>query len=134
MRRIAPLISAYYAEINLAGCGDWGYILRKGCGEYQVRYIHEQKNWPRFRWAEERLLRPLAAVRHRQGRLVGHMQGLGFSLRNEAMLQTLTQDVRNPAKSRRDARPPAVALRLRVSRNHIGALVPADGMLKAWSK
>jgi Fic family protein len=58
-----------------------------------VPYIHQLKNWPNFRWAEERLLRPLAAVRHRQGRLVGHMQGLGFSLRCEAILQTLTQDV-----------------------------------------
>ncbi len=36
---------------------------------------------------------PLAGVRHRQGRLIGRMEGLGFSLRNEAVLQTLTEDV-----------------------------------------
>ncbi|MDE0523783.1 MAG: DUF4172 domain-containing protein [Boseongicola sp.] len=35
----------------------------------------------------------LVAVRHRQGRLLGRMEGLGFGLRNEAMLRTLTQDV-----------------------------------------
>src|SRR5690606_17160879 len=34
-----------------------------------------------------------AAVRHRQGRLVGRMEALGFDLRSEAVLQTLTQDV-----------------------------------------
>src|SRR6202011_4554121 len=35
----------------------------------------------------------LAAVRHRQGRLIGRMESLGFPLRAEAVLQTLTQDV-----------------------------------------
>jgi len=34
-----------------------------------------------------------AAVRHRQGRLIGRMEGLGFSLRSEAVLQSLTEDV-----------------------------------------
>jgi Fic family protein len=112
----------------LPGAEIGGYILRKGCGEYQVRYIHEQKNWPRFRWAEERLLQPLAAVRHRQGRLVGHMQGLGFSLRNEAMLQTLTQDVLKSSEiegemlDRQQVRS-SIARRLGID---IGALVPAD--------
>jgi Fic family protein len=88
----SALISALLAEIGLARCGE--------CRHYStqkerriVTYIHEQKGWPRFQWAEEQLLQPLAAVRHRQGRLVGHMQGLGFSLRSEAVLQTLTQDV-----------------------------------------
>ena len=40
-----------------------------------------------------RLAGQLAAVRHRQGRLIGRMEGLGFSLRNEAVLQSLTEDV-----------------------------------------
>src|SRR6202171_4554732 len=40
-----------------------------------------------------RLADPLADVRHRQGRLIGHMEALGFNLRQEAMLQTLTADV-----------------------------------------
>src|SRR5690242_11419765 len=56
-------------------------------------YIHDQKDWPRLYWARERLAEPLAAVRHRQGRLIGHMQALGFNLRQEAVLQTLTSDV-----------------------------------------
>jgi Fic family protein len=32
-------------------------------------------------------------VRHRQGRLIGRMEVLGFPLRNEAVLQTLTEEV-----------------------------------------
>lgn len=35
----------------------------------------------------------LTAVRHRQGRLIGRMQALGFQLRAEATLETLTEDV-----------------------------------------
>ena len=35
----------------------------------------------------------LAHVRHRQGRLIGRMEGLGFVSRNEAVLATLTLDV-----------------------------------------
>ncbi len=56
-------------------------------------YIHELQDWPRFDLNRERLAEPLADVRHRQGRLIGHMEALGFSLRQEAILQTLTADV-----------------------------------------
>lgn len=56
-------------------------------------YIHELHGWPGFDWNREQLAEPLAAVRHRQGRLTGHMEALGFNLRQEAVLQTLTADV-----------------------------------------
>jgi Fic family protein len=56
-------------------------------------YIHELRNWPKFRWDQHGLARQLAIVRHRQGRLIGRMQELGFPLRDEAVLQTLTEDV-----------------------------------------
>src|SRR6266404_3439889 len=56
-------------------------------------YIHELKRWPQVRWDTIRLAEPLAAVRHRQGRLVGRMESLDFNLRREAILQTLTADV-----------------------------------------
>ena len=57
------------------------------------RYIHELSEWLRFRWGQKALAVPLAAVRHRQGRLIGRMEALGFSFRKEAVLQTLTLDV-----------------------------------------
>lgn len=56
-------------------------------------YIHQLSDWPRFRWDDTALLPRLAAVRHRQGWLLGRMEGLGFSLRSEALLRTLTLDV-----------------------------------------
>ncbi|MEK9145269.1 MAG: Fic family protein [Elusimicrobiota bacterium] len=57
------------------------------------RYIHQQPDWPKFHWNQEALAAPLAAVRHRQGRLLGRMEGLGFTQRDEAVLRTLTLDV-----------------------------------------
>jgi hypothetical protein len=42
-------------------------------------HIHELPDWPRFHWNRERLAALLAAVRHRQGRLIGHMEALGFN-------------------------------------------------------
>jgi Fic family protein len=56
-------------------------------------YIHEQPNWPDLHWDAAKLAVPLAEVRHLQGQLIGRMQALGFQLRAEAALQTLTQDV-----------------------------------------
>ncbi|OUC56136.1 cell filamentation protein Fic [Sphingobium sp. GW456-12-10-14-TSB1] len=58
-----------------------------------MTYIHELPDWPNLRWSDEQLAQPLAAVRHRQGRLIGHMEALGFPLREEAVLQALTEDV-----------------------------------------
>lgn len=56
-------------------------------------YIHELKGWPGFTWSQDKIVAKLAAVRHRQGCLLGRMDGLGFALRNEAKLETLTEDV-----------------------------------------
>lgn len=56
-------------------------------------YIHQLPAWPSFTWNQEGLAKTLAGVRHRQGKLVGRMMTLGFDLRNEANLQTLTQEV-----------------------------------------
>lgn len=56
-------------------------------------YIHERKDWPDFQWDRAALTGLLTEVRHLQGRLLGRMEALGFSLREEATLTTLTQDV-----------------------------------------
>jgi len=56
-------------------------------------YIHEQPDWPRLRWDHEVVAGALADVRHRQGRLIGRMEALGFDLRREAVLGTLVEDV-----------------------------------------
>lgn len=55
--------------------------------------IHNQRDWPQFHWNRERLAERLAVVRHEQGRFLGRMEALGFKLRQEAILKTLTEDV-----------------------------------------
>ena len=53
-------------------------------------WIHEHQNWPNFTWDAKALTSKLADVRHRQGRLLGRMESLGFELNREASLRTLT--------------------------------------------
>ena len=91
-------------------------------------YIHELPGWPRFGSNRERLAEPLASVRHRQGRLIGHMEALGFNLRQEAVLQTLTADVIESSYIEGEKLDPgqvrsSIACRLGMD---IGALKPAD--------
>lgn len=56
-------------------------------------YIHHLSEWPRFTWDYGELANRLAAVRHRQGLLIGRMESMGFQLRSEAVLETLTNDI-----------------------------------------
>lgn len=91
-------------------------------------YIHELHDWPRFRWDDGRLAAPLAAARHLQGRLVGQMGALGFKVREEAILRTLTEDVLKSSeiegeKLDADQVRSSVARRLGID---IGGLQPAD--------
>jgi len=56
-------------------------------------YIWDRSGWPAFTWAEQRLSKLLATVSREQGRLLGQMGALGFDLRSEAHLRTVTEDV-----------------------------------------
>ncbi len=56
-------------------------------------WIHEHQNWPNFTWDSNAIISKLATVRQRQGFLLGKMESLGFELKREASLRTLTNDV-----------------------------------------
>jgi Fic family protein len=91
-------------------------------------YIHELQDWPHFTWDPKKLAEQLAAVRNRQGRLTGRMEALGFNLRAEANLQTVTEEVIKSSEIEgevlnRDQVRSSVARRLGID---IGALTPAD--------
>jgi Fic family protein len=93
-----------------------------------TEYIHELSNWPRFEWNQQGLAKQLAAVRYRQGRLIGRMQALGFPLREEAVLKILTEDVLKSSEIEgeildRDQVRSSIARRLGVA---AAALPPAD--------
>lgn len=93
-----------------------------------VKYIHQLPDWPKFEWKPDKLARQLAAVRHRQGRLFGQMQALGFPLRQEAILKTLTEDVLKSSEIEgeildREQVRSSIARRLGIE---AGAILPAD--------
>ncbi len=56
-------------------------------------YVHLLNDWPTFTWEGDKIISLLSTVRHKQGRLLGKLEGLGFRLREEASLETLTLDV-----------------------------------------
>ena len=91
-------------------------------------YIWERPDWPTLTWRDSVVAAPLAAVRHDQGRLIGRMEALGFKLREEAVLQTLTQDVVKTSEiegEQLDATQVRSSLARRLGID-IGALPPTD--------
>ena len=58
----------------------------------KISTISDRPDWPVFRWDKAALADQLASVRFRQGRFPSRMESLGFELRSEAVLTTLTED------------------------------------------
>jgi len=58
-----------------------------------AKYIYQYQNWPDFTWDDKEVQVLLGKVRHLQGLIFGRMSSLGFSVKQEAMLSTLTLDV-----------------------------------------
>jgi Fic family protein len=56
-------------------------------------YFHQRHDWPNFNWDNDTILPLVSRVRDLQGRLIGRMEAMGFELREEAVLETLTQDI-----------------------------------------
>lgn len=61
-------------------------------------YIHERDHWTNFAWDNDRLLPVVASVRHLQGRLLGHIESLGFDLIERTTLESLILDVVDTSK------------------------------------
>jgi len=85
VRRIIHIFAVHNAENKCI-------ILRKTLGKMGY-YIYQKEKWPLFNWDNEALVVSLSKVRNLQGKLVGKMESLGFALKSEAFLQTLTLDV-----------------------------------------
>ncbi|MBC7774982.1 MAG: Fic family protein [Phycisphaerae bacterium] len=91
-------------------------------------YIYQHPKWPAFTWSQASLELLLGTVRHRQGRLIGRMEALGFDLRAEAVLHNLTLDILKSNEIEGEMLDPeqvhsSVARRLGMD---IAGLIPAD--------
>lgn len=56
-------------------------------------YIHQLSDWPAFYWNKVVISTLIGELQIARARLLGKMETLGFRLRNEANLETLTLDV-----------------------------------------
>ena len=91
-------------------------------------HLWEKPDWPTFTWDDRSLAKLLTEVSREQGRLLGKMEALGFELRGEAHLRTLTEDVVKSSeiegeKLARDQVRSSIARRLGMD---VGGLVSAD--------
>ena len=56
-------------------------------------YLHQRDNWWDFRYDSSAIMNRLAAVRAKQGMLLGKMTSLGFPLQDEAVLTSMALEV-----------------------------------------
>jgi Fic family protein len=93
-----------------------------------MRYIYQRSGWPTFNWDSQTLTKELTVLHRRLGYLLGRMNELGFNLRTEAVLHTLTLDVLKSSEIEgeildSDQVRSSIARRLGI---HIAGLVPSD--------
>ena len=91
-------------------------------------YLWERSQWPAMTWDERRVSPLLARASREQGRLLGKMEGLGFRLRSEAHLRTLTEDVVKSSEIEGEKLDSA-QVRSSIARKlglDVGGLVPSD--------
>jgi Fic family protein len=91
-------------------------------------YIWEHPNWPDVTWEDGHLATLLGQVSREHGRLLGRMEDLGFDLRREAHLSTLTEDVVRSSEiegEKLDSDQVRSSLARRLGMD-AGGLVPAD--------
>jgi Fic family protein len=126
MRQIAPCIRRVFCGKKLAHAPIAPHNHRMNSGDWT--YIWQAPDWPAWRYDLSRLAGPLADASHAQGRLLGRLADVGMTLRDEASLAALTEDVLKTSEiegERLDAESvrSSIARRLGVD---IGALAPAD--------
>jgi Fic family protein len=73
-------------------CGDYGLYLPQSFVA-MPKYIYEYKNWTDFTWQDSVINSIFGEVRLMQGKIIGQMNALGFSAKEEATLTALTMDV-----------------------------------------
>lgn len=58
-----------------------------------AKYIYQYDQWPNFKWDDKEIQVILGRVRYLQGKIFGQMGAMGFSIKEETILSTLTLDV-----------------------------------------
>src|SRR5574344_585609 len=59
----------------------------------KIMYLHERKQWWRFKYDNDKILNLLGMVRAKQGLMLGRMTSLGFDFQDDAMLTTMSLEL-----------------------------------------
>lgn len=123
---------------------NWVFVLRIMCGEWlafaanathnrrmnsgDYTYIWQTLDWPNWRYDLGKLAGPMAEVSRAQGLLLGRLADVGMTLRDQASLAALTEDVVKTSEIEGEhlnveSVRSSIARRLGVD---VGALAPVD--------
>ncbi len=94
----------------------------------EYTYIWQRPDWPQWRYDLSALAGKLAEVSQAQGMLIGRLADVGLSLRDQASLAALTEDVIKTSEIEGEELP-ADSVRSSIARRlgvDIGALAPVD--------
>lgn len=58
-----------------------------------MKYIYQNADWHKFSWCGEKVLKLLSEVKLAQGFLLGKMNSLGFEIKNDALVNVLTENI-----------------------------------------
>lgn len=58
-----------------------------------MKYIYQNTDWHAFRWCGEKINNLLLDIQKAQGYLLGKMDALGFEVKNNALLNVLTENI-----------------------------------------
>ena len=58
-----------------------------------MMYLHEKKEWWKFRYDNDKIVNLLGLVRAKQGLMLGRMTSLGFDFQDDAMLTTMSLEL-----------------------------------------
>ena len=62
-----------------------------------MRYIHQLKDWPKFRWSAAEVESQLAESSFALGKFLGRLNSIGFDVQNEAVCEMLSAEILNSA-------------------------------------
>ena len=91
-------------------------------------YIYQLPHWTNFTWHSPEIAPLLSDIRHRQGRLLGYMEALGFPLRTEALLESLTTNIIKTSEIEGELLN-SLQVRSSIARRlgmNVGGLIPSD--------
>ena len=92
LKRLDKLFSSYFDENSLF-FHIIALSLQQNHKVMRAKYIWQHPAWTKFIWDNDKLITHLSEVRNLEGRVIGMMSSLGFSIQNATSLEVMVEDV-----------------------------------------